>query len=56
MPTAHKMSQFIEKSSWIRKMFEEGAMLKAQYGQKMYMISAWAIPIWTARRVHKGTD
>jgi aspartate aminotransferase len=32
MPTAHKMSQFIEKSSWIRKMFEEGAMLKAQYG------------------------
>jgi aspartate aminotransferase len=32
MPIARKMSQFIEKSSWIRKMFEEGAKLKAQYG------------------------
>jgi len=32
MPIAQKMSQFMEKSSWIRKMFEEGAKLKAQYG------------------------
>ena len=26
------MQQFAEKSSWIRKMFEEGAKMKAQYG------------------------
>ncbi|MFO8099569.1 MAG: hypothetical protein R6T83_08130 [Salinibacter sp.] len=26
------MSDFIEKSSWIRKMFEEGARLKAIHG------------------------
>ena len=32
MPVAQKMIQYIEKSSWIRKMFEEGAKLKAQYG------------------------
>ena len=29
---AKKMQAFAEKSSWIRKMFEEGAKMKAQYG------------------------
>ena len=32
MAIAAKMSDFIEKSSWIRKMFEEGARLKAIHG------------------------
>lgn len=32
MAVAKKMSQFMEKSSWIRKMFEEGARLKAIHG------------------------
>ena len=32
MAIAKKISQFMESSSWIRKMFEEGAALKAQYG------------------------
>lgn len=40
MPVARKMTQFIEKSSWIRKMFEEGTRLKAQYGaQNVYDFS-----------------
>ncbi len=33
MAVAQKMSQFIEKSSWIRKMFEEGARLKKIHGE-----------------------
>ncbi len=32
MAIAQKIQQFLEKSSWIRKMFEEGAVLKKQYG------------------------
>ncbi len=32
MAIAEKIAFFMEKSSWIRKMFEEGAALKAQYG------------------------
>lgn len=32
MTVAQKMQQFAEKSSWIRKMFEEGARMKAKYG------------------------
>ncbi|HOO71315.1 MAG TPA: pyridoxal phosphate-dependent aminotransferase [Spirochaetota bacterium] len=32
MPIAHDIAQSIEKSSWIRKMFEEGTKLKALYG------------------------
>jgi len=32
MTIAKKIEGFIEKSSWIRKMFEEGARLKNQYG------------------------
>ncbi len=32
MSVSKKMSAFAEKSSWIRKMFEEGAKMKAQYG------------------------
>jgi len=32
MAIAKKISDFMERSSWIRKMFEEGAALKAQYG------------------------
>lgn len=32
MPVSTKIAEFIEKSSWIRKMFEEGAKLKSQHG------------------------
>lgn len=32
MAISEKMRLFAEKASWIRKMFEEGAKLKAQYG------------------------
>ena len=32
MTIATKIDTFISKSSWIRKMFEQGAMLKAQHG------------------------
>ncbi len=31
-PIAQKIETFIERSSWIRKMFEEGARLKAEHG------------------------
>ncbi|MDR3553726.1 MAG: pyridoxal phosphate-dependent aminotransferase [Syntrophobacteraceae bacterium] len=33
MAVAEKMNRFIEKSSWIRKMFEEGARLKKIHGE-----------------------
>ncbi len=32
MPVSEKIESFIQRSSWIRKMFEEGARLKQQYG------------------------
>lgn len=32
MTVAKKVHTFLEKSSWIRKMFEQGAQLKAQHG------------------------
>jgi aspartate aminotransferase len=32
MPASHKIEAFIAKSSWIRKMFEEGASRKAKFG------------------------
>lgn len=32
MTVSEKMKLFAEKSSWIRKMFEEGARMKAEYG------------------------
>ena len=34
MPIATKIKGFIEHSSWIRKMFEEGAALRQQYGDQ----------------------
>ena len=32
MPVATKIAGFISKSSWIRKMFEEGEVLRRQFG------------------------
>jgi aspartate aminotransferase len=32
MTVAKKMQEFAEKSSWIRRMFEEGARMKAEFG------------------------
>ncbi|PIE67374.1 MAG: aspartate aminotransferase [Deltaproteobacteria bacterium] len=34
MTVASKISQFMTQSSWIRKMFEEGVRLKAEYGAR----------------------
>lgn len=34
MTIAHKVRNVMEQSSWIRKMFEEGARLKAQHGAR----------------------
>ena len=34
MPVATQIKQQIESSSWIRKMFEEGAALRQQYGEE----------------------
>ena len=34
MAIAQKISEFMESSSWIRKMFEEGIKLKKQYGEE----------------------
>ncbi len=34
MAISEKMKAFADRSSWIRKMFEEGAKLKAQYGDE----------------------
>ena len=34
MAIAKKMRSFAEKSSWIRKMFEEGAKMKAEFGDE----------------------
>lgn len=33
MPISRKIATYMEQGSWIRKMFEEGARLKAQYGE-----------------------
>ncbi len=33
MPIAQKISTCIEQSSWIRKMFEQGALLRQQFGE-----------------------
>jgi aspartate aminotransferase len=41
MAVAEKMLEFMEKASWIRKMFEEGARLKAIHG-------------WTTSRLQHG--
>lgn len=34
MPVAAKISESVSRSSWIRKMFEEGLRLKAQFGEE----------------------
>lgn len=34
MAISRKMAEFAESSSWIRRMFEEGARLKARYGEE----------------------
>ena len=34
MAISEKVSGFMERSSWIRKMFEEGIQLKKQFGEE----------------------
>ena len=33
MPVSHKVRSFMEQGGWIRRMFEAGILLKAQYGE-----------------------
>ena len=40
---AKKMVKYVEGSSVIRAMFEEGKKMAAKYGAEMYMISVWVI-------------
>ena len=52
MPAAKRMAEMIENSSFIRKMFEEGTKLKAQYGQdKVYDFSIGNPDVPPAARV-----
>ena len=51
MPISEKVASYLEKGSWIRKMFEEGAKLKAQYGEeKVYDFSLGTHPRIRPRR------
>ncbi|HPD60972.1 MAG TPA: pyridoxal phosphate-dependent aminotransferase, partial [Thermodesulfobacteriota bacterium] len=34
MPIADKIRDFIDRASWIRRMFEEGRQMKTQYGEE----------------------
>ncbi len=34
MPISQKVASYLERGSWIRKMFEEGARLKAEFGEE----------------------
>ena len=34
MPISNKIIDFMDKGSWIRKMFEEGIALKKQFGEE----------------------
>ena len=34
MPIADKILDFIDRASWVRRMFEEGRQMKTQYGEK----------------------
>ena len=46
MAIAEKIKEWMEKSSWIRKMFEEGSALKAAMVWRMCLTLLWVIPIW----------
>ena len=39
MSIAIKMQAFLEKASWIRRMFEEGARLKAEHEYEVYRVT-----------------
>ena len=34
MPISNKILDFMDRGSWIRKMFEEGIALKKQFGEE----------------------
>ena len=54
MAIAQKIAQFMGKSSWIRKMFEEGARLKALYGaDKVYDFSLGNPNVYPPDIVHE---
>ncbi|MEJ5301640.1 MAG: pyridoxal phosphate-dependent aminotransferase [Thermodesulforhabdaceae bacterium] len=54
MAIAQKMAQFMGRSSWIRKMFEEGARLKAIYGaDKVYDFSLGNPNVYPPEIVHE---
>ena len=49
MSISKKIKASMSQSSLIRKMFEEGNLLKSRHGHERSMISVWAIPTWTIR-------
>lgn len=46
---ADKMVNLVKNSSAIRAMFEEGKIMAAKYGARMYMISVLEIPMFRHR-------
>jgi len=46
MTIAKKISSSMTQSSMIRKMFEEGILLKKNMGRIKSTISVWEIPTW----------
>ncbi len=45
MAISKKVQNFMENASWIRKMFEQGAILKSSTAMTRFMISAWQTPM-----------
>jgi aspartate aminotransferase len=55
MAIAEKIKTYMEKSSWIRKMFEEGASLKAQHGaDKVFDFSLGNPNLEPPKAVHRA--
>ena len=45
MPIADRMIKMVEGMGMVKKMFEEGARLRAEHGPETSLISLWAIPM-----------
>ena len=47
MPVSKKIDSMMSRSSWIRRMFEEGNRLRPSTGPTRCSTSAWATPTWS---------
>ena len=57
MAVAEKIKGFMEKSSWIRKMFEQGTLLKAQHGpDRVYDFSLGNPNVEPPEAVHQALE